>query len=754
MSARLRALCAAIVVVLSALLARTVADAQQTAVNPRIALVIGNATYRDAALATPANDAGLIAQTLQAAGFDVVGARDLDGQSLRGALRDFLEKATAAGPDMQAFVYLAGRGVQYNGDNYFVPVDARINRDADVPIEAIRISDFSHALAATPGQARVIVLDAARANPYAAQGSPLAPGLALVDPEAGELIAFNAAPGTLAGDEEGPYGVYAKALAGAIRQGGVDIAQAFDQTRVLVNTQTEGALVPWSASKLAGPYFIFERAADAPPPPAPPPPPTDRREMAALSAAEAYAAALDRDTIAGYREFLAAYPHSDQARRVRAMLAVRREAAYWRRTVNADTPRAYWTYLHAYPKGPHVPDARRRLAMLSAAFEPPPDFRPEAYANLPPPPPDELIYDERPIYAFDDFGPPPPPPPAPYVYVEDDDWRDLPPPPPPPQIGVLPVLGIAIPMAAGAVGFHGPYHRDGVAPPGARMSPPGAPGRRGPPPAPPPLPANIKPVAPPPPVAAAAPPPGRGAFVKPLRPFGRPPSRDAPGAAPGKPGAPPPAAATPNAPPPAAQHGPAMKPLPVSPMPGLIRPLQPGPPGIAAGAPGAKSPLTPAPRPGAPVPAAPKPAPAPAVHAPPAPAPAVHAPPAPAPAVHAPPAPAPAVHAPPAPAPAVHAPPAPVPAVHAPPAPAPALAPKPGVAPHPGASAPAAPRPAAAPALHAPPAPAVHPPAAAAAPAALRPTPPAPRAPPAVRPHPPAGQPPACGRPGLPPCPK
>ena len=251
------------------LIVRPAAEAQQSAPNPRIALVIGNATYRDAALATTANDAGLMAQTLQAAGFDVVGARDLDGQSLRTALRDFLQKAESAGPDMQAFVYLAGRGVQYNGDNYFVPVDAQINRDADVPIEAIRMSDFSHALATTPGRARIIVLDAARANPYAAQGSPLAPGLALVDPEPGELIAFNAAPGTLAGDEEGPYGVYGKTLAGAIRQGGVDIAQAFDQTRVSVNAETQGALLPWSASRLGGPYYVFEREADAAPPAGP-----------------------------------------------------------------------------------------------------------------------------------------------------------------------------------------------------------------------------------------------------------------------------------------------------------------------------------------------------------------------------------------------------------------------------------------------------------------------------------------------------
>jgi uncharacterized caspase-like protein len=557
MSLRLKAVFATILILAAGLFAPA-AQAQQAAPNPRIALVIGNATYRDAALATTANDAGLIAQTLQAAGFDVVGARDLDGQSLRTALRDFLEKASAAGPDMQAFVYLSGRAVQYNGDNYFVPVDAQINRDADVPIDAIRIADFTHALAATPGRARIIVLDAARANPYATQGSPLAPGLALVDPEPGELIAFNAAPGTLAGDEEGPYGVYGKTLAGAIRQGGVDIAQAFDQTRVSVNAETQGALLPWSASKLGGPFYVFERAADAPPP-ALSFAQTERRPISSFPAADAYAAAIERDTLKGYREFLAAYPNSDQARRVRAILAVRREAAYWRRTVGADTPRAYWTYLHTYPKGPHIPDARRRLAMLSAESQPPPDFRPEMFADLPPPPPDELVYDDRPIYAFDDFGPPPPPPPLQYVYVEDDGWRDLPPPPPPAEIGVLPVLGVAIPIAIGAVAFHNGFHRDGIAPRGQ-------PRLREAPPAPPPLPANIKPVAPPAPVAVAAAPAANAAVVKPLPPIGgrrgQPGGPPPLGAAPGKP------AGAPPAPGAAAAPGQALKPLPVQPAAG------------------------------------------------------------------------------------------------------------------------------------------------------------------------------------------
>ncbi len=305
---------------------------------------------------------------------------------------------------MQAFVYLAGRGLQYDGDNYFVPVDAQINRDADVPIDALRISDFAHALAQTPGRARIIVLDAARANPYVAQGSPLAPGLALVDPEPGELIAFNAAPGTLAGEEQGPYGVYGKTLAGAMRQGGVRIEDVFDQTRVTVNQETQGALIPWSASKLGEPYYIFERAAGSPPPAAVAAGAASV-PIAGLPAEAAYAAALQRDSMRGYEEYLAAYPDGAQARRVRAILAARREASFWRRSVNANTAHAFWTYLRVYPRGPHVWDARRRLAMISAAFEPPPDFAPMVYQGLPPPPPDEDFYEAQPVYAFDAFGP-------------------------------------------------------------------------------------------------------------------------------------------------------------------------------------------------------------------------------------------------------------------------------------------------------------------------------------------------------------
>ena len=329
--------------------------------NPRIALVIGESTYGDQTLATPVNDAALIAQTLQAAGFDVVGARDLDEKSVRAAMRDFLDKAAAVGPDMQAFVYLAGRGVQYEGDNFFVPVDAQLARDSDTPMEAVRIADFAHALASEPGRARILVLDAARANPNPGQGQPLAGGLALVDPDPGELVAFNAAPGSIAGDEQGPYGVYAKTLAGAMRQGGLPIEDVFAQTRVQVNQATGGAQVPWSAAKLSAPYYVFERAADAPPPPAVAAyADAANKPIRAFPADQAYSVALGRDTLPAYADFLAAYPNAPEARRVRAILAARREALFWRRAVAAGHAAGLLDLLA--PLSARAPCRRRRTA--------------------------------------------------------------------------------------------------------------------------------------------------------------------------------------------------------------------------------------------------------------------------------------------------------------------------------------------------------------------------------------------------------
>src|ERR1700738_5368476 len=238
------------------------ASAQQQ--EKRIALVVGNGAYAKSPLATAANDAGLIAQTLQAAGFDLVGARDLDGDTLRRSFRDFIQKAEASGPGTVAMVYLAGYGIQLAGENYFVPVDSTISRDTDVPTEGLRTTDSIRQLASLPLKAGVVVLDAARQQPFVEGGQPIASGLALVEPDAHMLIAFNAPPGTIAPAEQGPYGVYAQSLAEMIRTGGLPLPEVFNRVRLRVNDASKGAQVPWDAEKIDAPFMFFDRAPDAP----------------------------------------------------------------------------------------------------------------------------------------------------------------------------------------------------------------------------------------------------------------------------------------------------------------------------------------------------------------------------------------------------------------------------------------------------------------------------------------------------------
>jgi uncharacterized caspase-like protein len=409
---------------------------------PRLALVIGQGAYATGELPTAVNDAGLVGQTLTSAGFEVVQGRDLNQADLRRIIRDFLDGVQTATADTSVVVYFAGHALQVEGENYILPIDARIGRESDIPIEGYRVSDIMRSLSATPGASRMVIVDAAQEYPLPRGGQGIARGLTLIEPPASFLVAFSAAPGTVGPAPQPPYGPYATALIEMMREPGITPDDLFSRVRLRVHEATQGRQIPWHTANLSAPFTFFEPvdATAAAPRPAP-------RRIASLPPEEAYAIAVERDTIEAYQEFLRTYPDHPLSRRVKVLLAARREALIWRRTVLRNTPEAYWTYLSRYPQGPHAADARRRLTRLSAPVAPPPDFDEVSYGDLPPPLPVETYVVRETIY-LDDL---PPPPRAPvYLLPErDEEIVRLAAPPPSPGPGILPIpIPIPIPGRA------------------------------------------------------------------------------------------------------------------------------------------------------------------------------------------------------------------------------------------------------------------------------------------------------------------
>nr|WP_244627622.1 caspase family protein [Microvirga tunisiensis] len=297
------------IVFLSLAFAAVAGQASVASAQGRLALVIGQGAYEGRPLPTTVNDAGLIAQTLTSAGFEVIQARDLGANDLRSLVRDFLDKAQDLEPGSTVMIYLAGHGVQLEGDNYLLPVDARIERDVDVPIEGFRLSDLVRSLERSPAQVRVIVADIARDYPLGSTGEPIAKGLALMEPPAGFLMAFSSAPNIAATDGQGPYGAYATALAEMIRQPGLALDEVFARARLRTHESTNGQQIPWHSANLGQGSFVFFEQTEAAPLV------REVRRIEEAPADEAYAIAVERDTIQGYQAFLRRYPDHRLARR-------------------------------------------------------------------------------------------------------------------------------------------------------------------------------------------------------------------------------------------------------------------------------------------------------------------------------------------------------------------------------------------------------------------------------------------------------
>jgi hypothetical protein len=636
---------------------------------PRIALVIGNAAYAKGPLPTSLNDAGLVAEALRSIGFDIVDGADLGQPELVHAVRDFVGRVEAAGPGAIAFVYFSGYGFSYEGDNYLAGADARLDRENEIPLDTVRLSDLLRSLDGVPAQAKIVAIDAARRLPFGIANARLAPGLSALEAPPGMVIAYATEPGLVFEDGADPYGPYATAIAEMMRTPGADIVDDFIRIRARVAQLTEGRQLPWNAAALGSPVVLVPgdvapAAAAAVSAPAPLRRP---RPMRDYGPEEGYAFAIERDDLPAYAEYVEAYPNSPYVPQIWAIIRARREALAWMRAVDINTPQSYWTYLRRYPNGIYAGDAERRLRRLSAPFGPPPGFVPVEFLGVPPP----LAYE--PVEYVDFYRSPRrfERPPAVLIAPQPVYFSRLAPPPSPaPSGGGARILPAPAPLPV--VPSVTPGQRISVAPPSAPVrsgAPPSGPVRPGGPPA-----AAIAPGA-----APGGPPGG------PLRPGGPPAAAVAPGVTPGvapgpggpprpggpiRPGGPPPAAAVaPGVAPGTAPAGP--------PRPGGLP--RPGGPPAAAIAPGVAPGAVPGrpggpPQPGGP-PAVTRPQPPPpaVVNRPPPAAPAiVNRPPPPA-VINRPPPPPPVVNRPPPPPPAVvnRPPPPPPPVVNRPPPPPP-----------------------------------------------------------------------------------
>lgn len=231
----------------------------------RVALVLGNAAYREQPLRNPVNDARLMAETLRRFGFDVILREDATRDQIGAAVRDFTRKLE---PGAVSLVYYAGHGIQSRGRNYLIPVDAKLDQESDLRFQAVDIGALLEEVELAQPRVSLVVLDACRNNPFEKKMRGAARGLTAVDAARGGLIAYATAPGSVAADGEGANGPYTEELVKAMSVPGLKVEEVFKRVTVEVEKRTGGQQTPWTSSSLRGDLVINLTVNVTVPPPA------------------------------------------------------------------------------------------------------------------------------------------------------------------------------------------------------------------------------------------------------------------------------------------------------------------------------------------------------------------------------------------------------------------------------------------------------------------------------------------------------
>jgi hypothetical protein len=223
----------------------------------RLALIIGNAAYLDPkqALNNPVNDATDITAALREMGFEVITATNANRQKMEAVIEDFGIRLKNYN---LGFFFYAGHGLQIEGENYLVPIDAKLLSQGEVKYECYPVGRILAKMEEAAVQANVIVLDACRDNPLARSWSRSlnTGGLANMNAPQGTFIGFATSPGEKASDGTGRNGVYTAALLEHLRKPNQTLDQLFNAVSGSVKRNTNNLQVPWKTSSLSEDLYL------------------------------------------------------------------------------------------------------------------------------------------------------------------------------------------------------------------------------------------------------------------------------------------------------------------------------------------------------------------------------------------------------------------------------------------------------------------------------------------------------------------
>lgn len=462
----------------------------QAAAEARLALVIGQSAYRTVPeLPNAANDAKGMAELLGNAGFTVTAAPNLSQNDMRQAISDFAGKVSASGADTVALVFYAGHGLQIDGENYLVPVDLDPKREADIPLQGVRLNDLLNTLGALPTRARIFMLDACRNNPFPAL-SGAGHGLAIVDTKAGapgSFISYSTSPGAEAEDGSGADSPYTTAALTVAKQPNIPIEEVFKRIRIAVAQSTDGRQIPWESSSLTTDFKFFGESSNQPPAPganamalasATRSVEDWRKDLQGKDAKAAYELVIADDTVPAYQAYVELYAQASYTPRLRTVLERRRQMLAWDRAVAINTRASFEAYLANWDNSDLAATARRlllrvqnrnyALPVAAAAVPVAVAMAPTCPCSTPTTPATPINPTVAPVIKkrVDDTPPkrkvvdtPKRRPPPDEVIVE----RAPPPGPPPEAVGVGIGLGIGLGMGmgghGGGMGRGGDYNR-------------------------------------------------------------------------------------------------------------------------------------------------------------------------------------------------------------------------------------------------------------------------------------------------------